>query len=82
MKEGLGFKLFCEAAEIFLYSEEELRELLQPQEVEEIIKLRNEVLAESMANKNITIEFDDTDSIPLAAEDPAEFNANPGDNEQ
>ena len=81
MKEGLGFKLFCEAAEIFLYSEEELREMLQPQEVEEIIKLRNEVLDESMANKNITIEFDEPDSTPLAAEDPAEFNAGPSNDE-
>ena len=44
MKEGLGIKLMCEAAEVFMYSDEELRRELPAQEAEELIELRNSLL--------------------------------------
>ena len=44
MKKGLGFKLICEAAEAFMYSDEELRRELPSQEAEELIELRNSLL--------------------------------------
>ena len=44
MKKGLGFKLICEAAEVFMYSDEELRRELPSQEAEELIELRNSLL--------------------------------------
>ena len=44
MKKGLGIKLICEAAEVFMYSNEELRRELPSQEAEELIELRNSIL--------------------------------------
>ena len=52
MKEGLGIKLMCEAAEVFMYSDEELRRELPAQEAEELIELRNSFLTGLAPAKN------------------------------
>lgn len=44
MKKGLGIKLICEAAEVFMHSDEELRRELPSQEAEELIEIRNSLL--------------------------------------
>ena len=56
MKEGLGTKLICEAAEVFMYSDEELRRELPAQEAEELIELRNSLLTGPAPEKNINRE--------------------------
>ena len=58
MKEGLGTKLICEAAEVFMYSDEELRRELPAQEAEELIELRNSFLTGPAPGKNINQEQD------------------------
>ena len=56
MKEGLGTKLICEAAEVFMYSDEELRRELPAQEAEELIELHNSFLTGPAPEKNINRE--------------------------
>ncbi len=75
MKEGLGTKLICEAAEVFMYSDEELRRELPAQEAEELIELRNSLLTGPAPVKNISLSNKDGNgTLLLAAEEPEPFN--------
>lgn len=75
MKEGIGTKLICEAAEVFMYSDEELRRELPAQEAEELIELRNSFLTGPAPEKNISFPNKDGYGTPLlAAEGQDEFN--------
>ena len=75
MKEGLGTKLICEAAEVFMYSDEELRRELPAQEAEELIELRNSLLTGPAPVKNISLSNKDgNETLLLAAEEPEPFN--------
>lgn len=76
MKEGLGTKLICEAAEVFMYSDEELRSELPAQEAEELIELRNSFLTGPAPAKNISLSNKDGNGTQLlAAEEPEQLNA-------
>ncbi|MDO5461438.1 MAG: hypothetical protein Q4F44_07320 [Bacteroidales bacterium] len=75
MKEGLGIKLICEAAEVFMYSDEELRRELPAQEAEELIELRNSLLTGPEPVKSISLFNQDNNNTQLlAAEEPEPFN--------
>ena len=74
MKEGLGIKLMCEAAEVFMYSDEELRRELPAQEAEELIELHNSLLTGPAPAKNISFNKDNNGTSLLAAEEQNEFN--------
>lgn len=67
MKERLGNKLICEAAEVFMYSDEELRRELPAQEAEELIELRNSLLTGPEPVKSINRKQDDNKTQMLAA---------------
>ena len=67
MKEGLGTKLICEAAEVFMYSDEELRRELPAQEAEELIELRNSFLTGPAPEKNINRKQDQQPQDPHKA---------------
>ena len=73
IKINRGIELICEAAEAFLYTDEELRRDLPPEEAEEFIELRNSILAKAKPLGKSNFDFGDSD-IELAAEDDSNYN--------
>ena len=74
MKERLGIKLMCEAAEVFMYSDEELRRELPAQEAEELIELRNSLLTGPAPAENTSFNKDNNRTPLLAADEQDELN--------
>ena len=66
-----GTELFSECLAAMMYSEEEIRETMSPDEADEFIRLREELLAPGSSCEKIVgiYDGDDEDALPLAAED-------------
>ena len=65
-----GMDLFSECLAAMMYTDEEIRETMSPEDADEFIELRNRLL-ESGTPREIRLGgYDsDEDSLPLAAED-------------
>ena len=66
-----GTELFSECLAAMMYSEEEIRETMSPDDADEFIRLREELLSPGSSCEKIVGNYndDDEDALPLAAED-------------
>lgn len=74
MKNNLGLELFCQAAEIFMYSDEEIRRDLPAEEAEDLIRYRDSLIASVEHPKKINFAEWGRDRTAVAAEEPEGFN--------
>ena len=69
-----GMDIFSECLAGMFYSDEEIREMLSPEDADEYIELRNNLLA-SQSSSEIGLDkyVSDEHSMPLAAEDEESY---------
>lgn len=66
-----GTELFSECLAAMMYSDEEIREAMSPDDADEFIMLRNELLAPDSSCKKVVGNYNanEDETLPLAAED-------------
>ena len=65
-----GMDLFGECLAAMMYSDEEIREMMSPEDADEFIELRNKMVESGAPREIVLGGYDsDEDSLPLAAED-------------
>ena len=62
-----GFDIFSECLAAMLYSDEEIKDVMSPEDAEEFIRLRNE-LVPSDDEKSVGIYREEDNDMPMAAE--------------
>lgn len=72
---GKGVEIFTECIEAMMYSDEEIREAMSPEDADEYISLRNTLVSPASPRRPyIDGCSDDVDiDLPMAAENEAEF---------
>jgi len=71
--EDFKMKLMCHTAEAFLCRDAEIRNALPPEEAQELIEMRNEVVAEWERRIRLREQKNNERQTPLAAEEPTDY---------
>ena len=72
MNSGKGTQLFNECMEALFYSDEEIRDTMSPEDADEFIELRDELVSSAKPRTISVGEYSDGDNendLPMAAED-------------
>lgn len=70
-----GKELFGECLAAMLYSDEEIRETMSPEDADEFIKLRNDLANSNSSAESFVGKYDATEDecLPLAAEEEEKY---------